>query len=63
VFTTLVALQQVDQGRLDLSAPVVEYLPAFDGPGKSAVTVSMLLAHASGLPVGPSISRQPSCPT
>ena len=56
VFTTLVALRQVERGRLDLSAPVVEYLPAFDGPGKPAVTVSMLLAHTSGLPVGPSIS-------
>ncbi|MEU7875617.1 serine hydrolase domain-containing protein [Dactylosporangium sp. NPDC049140] len=55
VFTTILALQQVDRGRLDLAAPVAQYLPAFDGPGKSAVTVQMLLTHTSGLPVGPSI--------
>lgn len=55
VFTTILAMQQVDRGRLDLSAPVAQYLPAFDGPGKAAVTVRMLLTHTSGLPVGPSI--------
>ncbi|MER7283685.1 serine hydrolase domain-containing protein [Dactylosporangium sp. NPDC000244] len=55
VYTTILALQQVDRGKLDLAAPVAQYLPAFDGPGKSAVTVQMLLTHTSGLPVGPSI--------
>ncbi|WP_432842879.1 serine hydrolase [Dactylosporangium sp. CA-092794] len=55
VFTTVLALQQVDRGKLDLSAPVAQYLPAFDGPGKAAVTVGMLLTHTSGLPVGPPI--------
>ncbi|WP_432993233.1 serine hydrolase domain-containing protein [Dactylosporangium sp. CA-233914] len=55
VFTTILAVQQADRGRLDLNAPVSQYLPAFDGPGKSAVTVAMLLTHTSGLPVGPSI--------
>jgi CubicO group peptidase (beta-lactamase class C family) len=55
VYTTILALQQVDRGQLDLAAPVAHYLPAFDGPGKSAVTVQMLLTHTSGLPVGPSI--------
>src|SRR6266540_1454145 len=47
LYTAIAALQQVDRGRIDLAAPVVSYLPAFDGPGKSAVTVSMLLAHTS----------------
>jgi CubicO group peptidase (beta-lactamase class C family) len=56
VLTTLVAMRLVDRGQLDLAAPVVRYLPAFDGPGKAAVTVSMLLAHSSGLPVGPNIT-------
>ncbi|MFG2039963.1 serine hydrolase domain-containing protein [Dactylosporangium sp. NPDC048998] len=55
VYTTILAMQQVDRGKLDLGAPVAQYLPAFDGPGKSAVTVRMLLTHTSGLPVGPSI--------
>jgi CubicO group peptidase (beta-lactamase class C family) len=62
VFTAVLAMQQVDRGKLDLAAPVGQYLPAFDGPGKSAVTVSMLLAHTSGLPVGPSIPETSKLP-
>jgi CubicO group peptidase (beta-lactamase class C family) len=52
VFTSIVALQQVDKGRISLAAPVVDYLPGFMGTGKSAVTVAMLMAHTGGLPVG-----------
>lgn len=62
VFTTLVAMRLADRGRLDLAAPVVAYLPAFDGPGKAAVTLSMLLAHSSGLPVGPDIAATTALP-
>ncbi|MFF5052904.1 serine hydrolase domain-containing protein [Micromonospora sp. NPDC000663] len=54
VYTAILVLQQVERGRLDLDAPVVRYLPDFTGTGKSAVTVAMLLAHTSGLPVGAS---------
>ncbi|MCM0678777.1 beta-lactamase family protein [Micromonospora phytophila] len=56
VFTAILALQQVDRGRIDLDAPVVRYLPEFTGAGKSAVTVSMLLTHTSGLPVGAKVT-------
>jgi CubicO group peptidase (beta-lactamase class C family) len=59
VFTALLALQQVDRGRLDLAAPVARYLPEFVGPGKAAITVSMLLTHTSGLPVGVNVSGLP----
>ncbi len=59
VYTAILALQQVDSGRIDLDAPVVEYLPGFDGPGKTAVTISMLLAHTSGLPGGANVSGLP----
>lgn len=59
VFTAVLALQQVDRGRLDLDAPVVEYLPDFDGPGKSAISVSMLLTHTGGLPVGAKVAGLP----
>jgi CubicO group peptidase (beta-lactamase class C family) len=62
VFTTLVAMRLADRGKLDLAAPVVSYLPGFDGPGKAAVTVSMLLAHSSGLPVGPDIAATTRLP-
>jgi len=38
-----------DQGQVALQQPVVSILPAFDGPGKGAVTVRHLLEHRSGL--------------
>lgn len=48
--TTAVALL-VDEGRVQLDAPVVRYLPEFAGvPGHDAITVRHLLAHNSGLP-------------
>ncbi|MEU7174589.1 serine hydrolase domain-containing protein [Micromonospora tulbaghiae] len=56
VFTAILALQQVDKGHLDLAAPVVRYLPGFTGAGKEAVTVAMLLAHTSGLPIGAKVT-------
>jgi len=40
----------VSEGRLELDAPVVRYVPAFRGPGKEFVTVRHLLTHSSGLP-------------
>ncbi|WP_406076719.1 serine hydrolase domain-containing protein [Micromonospora sp. NBC_00858] len=60
VYTAILVLQQVEQGRLDLDAPVVSYLPEFTGTGKSAVTVAMLLAHTSGLPVGANVTGYPT---
>ncbi|MFG3712448.1 serine hydrolase domain-containing protein [Micromonospora sp. NPDC047730] len=59
VYTAILALQQVDKGRLDLDAPVAAYLPAFTGTGKTRVTVAMLLAHTSGLPVGAKVAGLP----
>ncbi|QDY07030.1 beta-lactamase family protein [Micromonospora sp. HM134] len=56
VYTAILTLQQVDSGRIDLDAPVVRYLPGFTGVGKSTVTVAMLLAHTSGLPVGAKVT-------
>lgn len=55
VFTTILALQLVDRGLLDLAAPVVQYLPEFNGTGKQAITVSMLLTHTSALPIVPNL--------
>jgi CubicO group peptidase (beta-lactamase class C family) len=49
VGTTAAVLRLVDQHRIVLDTPVVRYLPRFTGPGKSAVTVRMLLNHTSGL--------------
>ncbi len=56
VYTALLAMQQVDQGRIELTAPVTRYLPDFDGPGKSGITVAHLLSHTGALPVGAKVS-------
>jgi CubicO group peptidase (beta-lactamase class C family) len=50
LFTTIVVLQQVEAGRVDLDAPVARYVPEFAAGGKAAVTVRHLLTHTSGLP-------------
>lgn len=47
--TPMVMLAVAD-GRIDLSAPVGKYVPAFTGPGKDGVTIRHLLTHSSGLP-------------
>ncbi|MFQ5571414.1 MAG: glycoside hydrolase family 3 N-terminal domain-containing protein [Rhodothermales bacterium] len=50
VSTTTAAMQLFEQGRLDLEAPVIRYLPRFGQNGKEAVTIRHLLTHTSGLP-------------
>ncbi|GAA1640663.1 serine hydrolase domain-containing protein [Actinoplanes couchii] len=47
LFTTIVVLQQVEAGRVDLDALVSAYLPEFRVPG---ATVRNLLTHTAGLP-------------
>jgi CubicO group peptidase (beta-lactamase class C family) len=47
--TTAVAIG-VEEGVIDLDAPVHSYVPAFVGDGKSAVTIRQLLTHSSGMP-------------
>lgn len=47
-FTSVLALQQVDRGRLGLDKPVETYLPGVVPNGKN-ITVRMLLNHTSGL--------------
>lgn len=41
----------VQEGRLDLDAPVARYWPEFAQHGKDGITVRMLLSHRAGLPV------------
>ncbi|WP_438871400.1 serine hydrolase domain-containing protein [Paractinoplanes lichenicola] len=56
VYTAILVLQLVDQGKVDLNAPVRRYLPEFTGAGKDKITVAMLLAHTSALPVGAKVT-------
>ncbi|RAO23862.1 serine hydrolase domain-containing protein [Micromonospora noduli] len=61
LFTTIIAMQQVERGRVELDTPVVRYVPEFAAGGKAAVTVRMLLTHTSGLPAfTPLWSRYPT---
>ena len=46
---TSAMMQLVEQGRVDLDAPVQRYLPEWQGAGKDAVTVRHLLTHSGGL--------------
>lgn len=51
-FTAFAVLQLVDRGRVELDAPVVDYLPDFhlaDSRGDD-ITVRQLLSHTSGIP-------------
>jgi len=43
-------MQLVEQGKVDLDAPVQRYLPEWQGPNKDRVKVRHLLTHSSGLP-------------
>lgn len=49
--TAATALHLVQQGLLDLDAPVVSYWPEFAAAGKERIPVRWLLSHQAGLPV------------
>ncbi|WP_084088377.1 serine hydrolase domain-containing protein [Fodinibius roseus] len=48
--TTLGVMLLADAGSLSPDDPVHQYLPRFQGPAKSKVTIRHLLRHTSGLP-------------
>ncbi|MFE0367951.1 serine hydrolase [Streptomyces tendae] len=48
LFTSILAVQQLERGALELEAPVASYLPDFGRAGKRDVTVRHLLTHTSG---------------
>jgi SSS family transporter len=48
--TATAVMQLVEQGKVDVDAPVVKYLPEFGVNGKDKVTVREVLTHYSGLP-------------
>ncbi len=49
VATTPALMLLVEQGKVVLDTPVVRYLPDFNSPGTSGITVRHLLTHTSGL--------------
>ncbi|HEX6749233.1 MAG TPA: serine hydrolase domain-containing protein [Longimicrobium sp.] len=50
--TTPAVMLLVEDGKMDLDAPVSRYLPEFSGGAKERVTIRHLLTHTSGLPAG-----------
>ncbi|WP_435860131.1 serine hydrolase [Streptomyces roseus] len=60
LFTSLLAVQQMERGRLELEAPVDRYLPEFTGGGKELITVRQLLTHTSGLRSWAPFYQQPT---
>jgi serine beta-lactamase-like protein LACTB len=58
LFTDIAVMQLVEQGKLDLDAPVTQYLPEFKptNPFSKQITLRQLMTHRSGLvrepPVG-----------
>ena len=47
--TTMGIMRLVDQGRVDLDAPVYRYLPDFRDVHKDSITLRNLLSHSAGL--------------
>ena len=49
IATTAAIMQLYDAGKIDLNAPVYNYIPEFNNNGKNDITVFNLLVHNSGL--------------
>lgn len=48
LFTSILAVQQIERGALGLEATVASYLPDFGRAGKQDITIRQLLTHTSG---------------
>ncbi|ANP52863.1 CubicO group peptidase (beta-lactamase class C family) [Streptomyces griseochromogenes] len=48
LFTSLLAVRQLERGTLELEATVASYLPDFGRAGKERITIRQLLTHTSG---------------
>ncbi|WP_327692881.1 serine hydrolase [Streptomyces sp. NBC_00459] len=48
LFTSILAVQQLERGALELEGKVAAYLPEFARAGKQEVTIRQLLTHTSG---------------
>jgi len=48
-FTSVLILQLVEQGKIDLEKTIITYLPAYKGAGGNRVTVKQLLNMTSGM--------------
>lgn len=60
LFTSILAVQQIERGALELAATVASYLPEFGGAGKQGITVRQLLTHTSGFRAWIPLYREPT---
>lgn len=60
LFTSILAVQQIERGALELEAPVASYLPDFAGGGKQDITVRQLLTHTSGFRAWIPLYKEPT---
>ncbi|MCX2181249.1 serine hydrolase [Streptomyces sp. SKN60] len=60
LFTSLLAVQQIERGALVLEERVTAYLPEFGAGGKQDVTVRQLLTHTSGFRAWIPLYKEPS---
>ena len=49
-FTAMLILQLADEGKLDLQAPISDYLPDYPNAHEPQITTHHLLTHTSGIP-------------
>jgi CubicO group peptidase (beta-lactamase class C family) len=60
LFTSILAVQQIERGALELEARVASYLPDFAGGGKQDITVRQLLTHTSGFRAWIPLYKEPT---
>ncbi|MGW1021555.1 serine hydrolase [Streptomyces niveus] len=60
LFTSILAVQQIERGSLALEERVASYLADFGGAGKQDVTVRQLLTHTSGFAAWIPLYKEPT---
>ncbi|MFG3346018.1 serine hydrolase [Streptomyces sp. NPDC048018] len=60
LFTSILAVQQIERGTVALEERVTAYLPEFGGGGKRDVTVRQLLTHTSGFRTWLPLFKEPT---
>ncbi|MER6996697.1 serine hydrolase [Streptomyces sp. NPDC000410] len=60
LFTSILAVQQIERGALVLEERVAAYLPEFGAAGKQDITVRQLLTHTSGLRAWIPLYKEPT---
>ena len=49
IFTSVIILQLMEEGKIDLNKTIGHYLPSYQGSGRDKVNIHQLLTHTSGL--------------